>query len=48
MDNEAFTMGYFRLLAAKLSPYGYEPKQLVDAIWTGTAAMVKKRWDEKQ
>ena len=41
MDNEAFTMGYFRLLAAKLSPYGYEPKQLVDAIWAGTAAMVK-------
>ena len=41
MDNEAFTMGYFRLLAAKLSPHGYEPKQLVDAIWAGTAAMVK-------
>ncbi len=41
MDNDAFTKGYFKLLAAKLAPYGYEPKQLVDAIWTGTAAMVK-------
>ena len=41
MDNDAFTKGYFKLLAAKLSPHGYEPKQLVDAIWAGTAAMVK-------
>ena len=41
MDNDAFTKGYFKLLAAKLAPHGYEPKQLVDAIWTGTAAMVK-------
>lgn len=38
MDNDAFTKGYFKLLAAKLSPHGYEPKQLVDAIWVGTAA----------
>lgn len=41
MDQEAFTKGYFKLLAKKLAPFGYEPKQLVDAIWTGTAAMVK-------
>ena len=41
MDNDAFTKGYFKLLAAKLAPHGYEPKQLVDAIWAGTAAMVK-------
>ena len=41
MDNDVFTKGYFRLLAAKLAPRGYEPKQLVDAIWAGTAAMVK-------
>lgn len=41
MDNDAFTKGYFRLLAAKLAPHGYEPKQLVDGIWAGTAAMVK-------
>lgn len=41
MDQEEFTKGYFRLLAAKLAPYGYEPKQLTDTIWAGTAAMVK-------
>ena len=41
MDNDAFTKGYFKLLAAKLAPYGYDAKQLVDAIWAGTASMVK-------
>ena len=41
MDNDEFTRGYFKLLAVKLAPHGYEPKQLVDAIWAGTAAMVK-------
>ncbi len=41
MDQEAFTQGYFRLLAVKMAPYGYEAKQLVKTIWAGTAAMVK-------
>ena len=41
MDQEKFTKAYFRLLAKKLAPRGYEPKALVDAIWAGTAAMVK-------
>lgn len=41
MDNDEFTKGYFKLLAVKLAPYGYESKQFVDAIWAGTAAMVK-------
>ena len=41
MDQEAFTTGYFKLLTKKLAPHGYEPKSLVDAIWAGTAAMVK-------
>ena len=40
MDNDAFTKGYFKLLAAKLAPHGYDPRQLVDGIWAGTAAMV--------
>ena len=40
MDNDAFTKGYFKLLAAKLVPHGYEAKSLVDAVWAGTAAMV--------
>ena len=41
MDQDLFVKSYFKLLAVKLAPYGYEPKQLIDAIWSGTAAMVK-------
>ena len=41
MDQDAFTRGYFRLLAKKLAPHGYEPQALIDAVWHGTAAMVR-------
>ncbi len=41
MDQDAFTKGYFKLLAKKLLPHGYEPDALVKAIWHGTVAMVK-------
>lgn len=41
MDQEKFTKGYFKLLAQKLAPHGYEPKQLVEAVWSGTKAMVQ-------
>ena len=41
MDQDLFVKTYFKLLAVKLAPYGYDPKQLIDAIWGGTAAMVK-------
>ena len=41
MDQEEFTKTYFKLLAARLAPLGYEPRKLVDSIWAGTAAMVK-------
>ena len=41
MDNDEFTKAYFKALAGKLVPYGYKPEELVDAVWTGTAAMVK-------
>ena len=41
MDQDAFTKQYFGLLAAKLAPYGYDPRELIDGIWHGTAAMVK-------
>ena len=41
MDMEEFTNGYFAMLTKKMAPRGYDPKQLIDAIWTGTAAMVK-------
>lgn len=41
MDQDVFVESYFSLLAAKATPRGYEPKQLVDGIWAGTAAMIK-------
>ncbi len=41
MDQDAFTKGYFKLLAKKLLPYGYEPQQLINSIWSGTEAMVR-------
>ena len=41
MDQDLFVKTYFKLLAVKLAPYGYDPKQLIDAIWGGTGAMVK-------
>ena len=41
MDMEEFTGGYFKLLARKAAPYGYEAEKLVKSIWHGTAAMVK-------
>ena len=41
MDQDAFTKGYFKLLAKKLLPRGYEPEGLIKAIWHGVAAMVK-------
>lgn len=41
MDMEAFTSGYFKLLAKKLAKHGIEPAALVSAVWAGTAAMVK-------
>lgn len=50
MDQEAFTKAYFKRLAAKLLPHGYEPKTLIDGVWAGTAAMVQndgKRTNEE-
>ena len=41
MDMDVFTNGYFKLLAIKAAPYGYELQPLVKAIWHGTAAMVR-------
>lgn len=41
MEQEHFTKIYFKLLTEKLGAYGYEPGKLVDAIWSGTTAMVK-------
>lgn len=41
MDQDLFVKAYFGGIAKRLAPLGYEPKALIDAIWSGTAAMVK-------
>lgn len=41
MDQDQFVRAYFSKLAKKMAPHGYEPKRLIDAIWSGTAAMVE-------
>ena len=41
MDQDVFVKTYFKGIAAKLASYGYEPKALIDAIWSGTVEMIK-------
>lgn len=41
MDQDQFVQSYMTLLAKKLAPHGYEPKHLIDAVWSGTRAMVQ-------
>lgn len=41
MDQDTFVQAYFGLLARKLAPWDYPPRELIDAIWRGTAAMVQ-------
>ena len=41
MDQDVFVKAYFKGIAAKLAPHGYEPKALIDAIWAGTIEMIK-------
>lgn len=40
MDQDVFVHSYMKRLAAKLTPYGYDPKALVANIWKSTGAMV--------
>ncbi len=41
MDYDTFANGYFSLLAKKMQPYGYDPKELISGVWAATKAMVK-------
>ena len=41
MDQDKFVEVYFGLLAKKMAPFGYDPKEYVKAIWTGTKEMLK-------
>lgn len=40
MDQDEFIKAYFKLLAARLAPRGYESKQLFDSIWAGVKDMI--------
>ena len=41
MDQDLFTKTYFKELAIKMAPFGFDPHKLGDNIWAGVAAMVK-------
>ena len=41
MDMDHFTNGYFKILVAKLSQYGFEGSEFIKDIWTGIKHMVK-------
>lgn len=40
MDQDFFIKAYFKSLAEKLARYGYEPKQLMNALFLGIDAMI--------
>ena len=40
MDQDVFVKRYLGLLAEYMAPHGYDPHELVKAIWSGTGAMV--------
>lgn len=46
MDQEEFTKAYFKALATKMAPHGYEPQKLIQSVWAGTAAMMKNTSDQ--
>lgn len=39
-DVKFFEKLYFKGLATKLAPLGYEPSKLIEGVWAGTAAMI--------
>lgn len=41
MDQDVFVKAYFKGLARKLAPLGYESEGLIKAVWGGTGAMIK-------
>ena len=41
MDQDVFVKAYFKGMAKKVGPLGYEPKSLVENIWKGTYGMIQ-------
>lgn len=46
MDQDVFLKDYFKRLAIQLAPYGYDPKELINAVMKGTYAMVGNRGEK--
>lgn len=46
MDQEDFLKSYFLQLTSHMAGHGYEPDQLVQAVWAGTAAMVQNTGEQ--
>ncbi len=40
-DQELFLDTYFKALAEKFVPHGFDPKKLINAVWIGTKAMIE-------
>ncbi len=40
MNYDLFTKTYFKELCIKMAPQGYEPSELVNAIWSGVRAII--------
>ena len=41
MEMETFVKAYFKGLAVKIAPHGYNPEEVVPAVYAGVAAMTK-------
>ena len=41
MDVKNFERLYFKTLAARVAPRGYEPQALIEGVWRGTEAMIR-------
>ena len=46
MDQDLFAKTYFMAIAKDVSPRGYDPKALIDAIWQSTYAVMKNTGEE--
>ena len=40
MDQDVFVKAYFKGIATRLAPHGYDPQALIKSIWGGTDAMI--------
>ena len=40
MDQDVFVKAYFKGIATRLAPHGYDPQTLIKSIWGGTDAMI--------